>query len=36
MARHLQMTGCEPNVDVVTEASREKFVQMLFDSVRRT
>jgi purine nucleosidase len=28
--------GCEPNVEVVNEASRERFVQMLFDAVRGT
>jgi len=28
--------GCEPNVEVVNEASRERFVQMLFDAVRET
>jgi purine nucleosidase len=30
---HLQMMGREPNAEVVTEASRERFVQMLFDAV---
>ncbi len=31
---HNQVTGCEPNVEVVTKASREKFMQILFDAVR--
>ena len=31
---HLQITGREPNAEVVTEASREIFLQMLFDAVR--
>lgn len=29
----LQITGCEPNAEVVMEASREKFLQMLFAAV---
>jgi purine nucleosidase len=33
---HLQLMGREPNTEVVREASREKFVQMLSDAVRRT
>ena len=33
---HLQVTGHEPNAEIVTEASREKFMQMLFDAVRKT
>lgn len=31
---HLQITGQEPNVNVVLEASREKFLSMLHQSVR--
>jgi purine nucleosidase len=33
---HLQVTGREPNAEVIMEASRERFLQMLFDAVRRT
>jgi purine nucleosidase len=33
---HLGMLGREPNAEVVMEASRERFVQMLFDAVRMT
>jgi len=33
---HLQFTGHSPNAEVVAETSREKFIQMLFDAVRRT
>lgn len=32
----LQILGLEPNAEVVMEASRERFVQMLFDAVRMT
>jgi hypothetical protein len=28
--------GREPNAEVVMEASRERFVRMLFDAVRET
>jgi purine nucleosidase len=31
---HLQITGQTPNVNVVLEASREKFLSMLHQSVR--
>jgi purine nucleosidase len=33
---HLQITGREPNAELVTEASREKFLHMLFDAVCRS
>ena len=33
---HLQVMGREPNAEVIMEASRERFLQMLFDAVRRT
>jgi purine nucleosidase len=33
---HLQLMGREPNAEVVTEASRQKFLQMLRDAVGRT
>ena len=32
---HLRVTGHIPNAEVVSEASREKFIQMLFDAVLR-
>jgi purine nucleosidase len=33
---HLQVMGREPNAEVVLEASRERFLQILFDAVRST
>jgi purine nucleosidase len=33
---HLQMMGREPNAEIVTEASRERFLLMLHDAVRWT
>ena len=32
----LGLLGCQPNAEVVLKASRERFVQMLFDAVRGT
>lgn len=32
---HLQVMGREPNVEVVVSASRERFLRLLFDAVRR-
>jgi purine nucleosidase len=31
---HLRVTGLEPNADVVLEASRERFLEILYNSVR--
>jgi purine nucleosidase len=31
---HLQVLGREPNAEIVMEASRERFLQMLFEAVR--
>jgi purine nucleosidase len=31
---HLAVTKHEPNVEVVLEASREKFLRILYDAVR--
>jgi purine nucleosidase len=31
---HLRVTGLEPNTDVVLEASRERFLEILYNSVR--
>ena len=31
---HLRVTGHEPNADVVLEASRDRFLQVLYDAVR--
>ena len=33
---HLHITGLEPNAEVITEASREQFLRILFDAVSRT
>ena len=34
MARHLQMTGCGPNADVVMEASREQFLHCNLNALK--
>ena len=31
---HLRVTGLEPSTDVVLEASRERFLEILYSSVR--
>jgi len=33
---HLHVMGREPNAEVVIEASRERFLRILFDAVSRT